>query len=80
MDFRRGSAIGRSMETESLRAGYSSLSRSTRCLFMLARLRLLIWNDALWWGEANPVARATSRFRGNFQARLLSAGHFASFH
>lgn len=49
-------------------------------LFMLGGLRLLVRNDALGRRKADTVAGATPRFLGNFQARFLSAGHFAIFH
>ena len=80
MDFRRGSALGRTREAESFEGRLFFVEQVHESLFMLGGLRLLVWNDALGRREADPVAGATPRFRGNFQARLLSASHLASFH
>ena len=48
--------------------------------FVLGRLGVFFGDDALGRREADALASATARFRGNFQARLLSASHLASFH
>jgi hypothetical protein len=75
VDFRRGSAIDRTIETESLRAGYSSLSRVTRGFLCLGGLDCLFGMMRSGGGRPTPrrarrrASRATLR-RGFFRRAI----------
>jgi hypothetical protein len=80
VDFRRGGAIGRTMETEVVESRLLFVEQVHESLFMLCGLRLLVRNDALRWRQTDASTRAAASFPGDVQARLLSAGHLENFH